>query len=192
MIDQEYISELAIAYLHGPQNKKDKLNDYYQLYEERFEGVHLVSDFWKIAAEIDQILPNIKQTRWRKKSDFYTLFLSFGEKVNKLPLPSDVRKRLSERVLDFGEHIDALLKLDQAEWINTDKEVLKYARGVARAASDRANRVARAEAFSSFVFQDGEVADRQLLLGIPEPVAAPTEKPGGTYFTAIPDTEASG
>lgn len=114
----------------------------------------MVSDFWKITAEIDQILPNIKQTRWRKKSDFYTLFLSFGERVNKLPLPSDVRKKVSERVWDFGEHIDNLLKLEQTEWGDADQEVLKYARGVARAASDRANRVARAEAFSSFVFRD--------------------------------------
>jgi hypothetical protein len=37
MLDHEYLSELAIAYLHGPQNKKDRLDHYYQLYEERFE-----------------------------------------------------------------------------------------------------------------------------------------------------------
>jgi hypothetical protein len=99
----------------------------------------------------------------RKKSDFYTLFLGLAYKINALPFSADVRKEVSSRVLDFGDYIDALLKLDQAEWIDTDKEVLKYARGVARAASDRANRVARAEAFSSFVFRDeGQTGSAQL------------------------------
>ena len=56
-IDQEYISELAIAYLHGPQNKKDKLNDYYQLYEDNFDSRdRMVSEFRKITSEIDQKL----------------------------------------------------------------------------------------------------------------------------------------
>jgi Protein of unknown function DUF262 len=116
MIDQEYISELAIAYLQGPQNKKDKLNDYYQLYEDKFDGIHLVSEFGKITAEIDQIIRNLKQTRWRKKSDFYTLFLSMAEKVDIFPLAADVRRQVSERVLDFGQRVDALLRLDETEW----------------------------------------------------------------------------
>ncbi len=36
MLDVEYISELTIALLNGIQNKKDKLENYYQLYEEDF------------------------------------------------------------------------------------------------------------------------------------------------------------
>src|SRR5262249_15232960 len=52
MIDQEYISELAIAYLHGPQNKKDRLDQYYQTYEQAFERKDdLLSTFSKVTAE---------------------------------------------------------------------------------------------------------------------------------------------
>src|SRR3954451_13806764 len=48
MLDHEYISELSIAYLHGPQNKKDRLDHYYQLYEEAFEEREkLIADFRK-------------------------------------------------------------------------------------------------------------------------------------------------
>jgi hypothetical protein len=164
MIDQEYISELAIAYLHGPQNKKDKLNDYYQLYEDNFDSRdRMVSEFRKITSEIDQILPNLKETRWRKKSDFYTLFLGMAEKVNEFPLSADARNEVSERVLDFGQRVEALLRLEETQWSGSDREAVKYARGVARAASDRSNRVARAEAFSSFVFPGGAIADKQPL-----------------------------
>jgi hypothetical protein len=164
MIDQEYISELAIAYLHGPQNKKDKLNDYYQLYEANFDSRdRMISEFRKITSEIDQVLPDLKQTRWRKKSDFYTLFLGMGEKVNEFPLSADARNQASERVLDFGQRVDALLRLGDTEWDGSEREAVNYARGVARAASDRSNRVARAEAFSSFVFPGGALADKPQL-----------------------------
>ena len=37
MIDVEFISELAIADLHGLQNKKSNLDKYYVLYEREFE-----------------------------------------------------------------------------------------------------------------------------------------------------------
>jgi hypothetical protein len=164
MIDQEYISELAIAYLHGPQNKKDKLNDYYQLYEDSFDSRdRMVSEFRKITSEIEQILPNFKQTRWRKKSDFYTLFLGMAENVNEFPLSADARNEVSGRVFDFGQRVEGLLRLDETQWSGSDREVVKYARGVARAASDRANRVARAEAFSAFVFPGGTTADEKPL-----------------------------
>jgi Protein of unknown function DUF262 len=37
MLDVEFISELAIAILHGPQNKKASLDKYYVIYEKEFE-----------------------------------------------------------------------------------------------------------------------------------------------------------
>ena len=83
MLDHEYISELAIAYLHGPQNKKDRLDHYYQLYEEAFEDrERIISDFRKITGEVQTLLPRLLSTRWRKKSDFYTLFLSLALRVD--------------------------------------------------------------------------------------------------------------
>jgi hypothetical protein len=63
MLDHEYLSELAIAYLHGPQNKKDRLDHYYQLYEERFEDRdRLVKTFRKVTAEIEQLVPKLAGT----------------------------------------------------------------------------------------------------------------------------------
>jgi hypothetical protein len=159
MLDHEYISELAIAYLHGPQNKKDRLDHYYQLYEEAFEDrERIISDFRKITGEVQTLLPRLLSTRWRKKSDFYTLFLSLALRVDEFPWAADRRIEVSRRLMEFGERIDALLRIEEADWVERDQRVLTYARNVARAASDRGNRVARAEAFSGFVLGQPDAA----------------------------------
>jgi hypothetical protein len=153
MLDHEYLSELAIAYLHGPQNKKDRLDHYDQLYEERFEDrERLIKTFRKVTAEIDQLIIRLAGTRWKKKSDFYTLFLALAPMEDEFPWSADRRTEISQRLEDFAARVDSLLRLEEDEWgTQHDENVVAYARNVARAASDRANRVARANAFSCFV-----------------------------------------
>jgi uncharacterized protein with ParB-like and HNH nuclease domain len=152
MLDHEFLSELMIAFLHGRQNKKDKLDHYYQLYEEEFEQEEEVAQkFSRTTAEIAQILPTLRGTRWRKKSDFYTLFLSLVERVDEFPFSSDQREEVGRSILDLGHEVDAVLKLDDEEWGNADKRAVKYARSVT-AASDKASRTARSEALEEFVF----------------------------------------
>jgi hypothetical protein len=139
--------------LHGPQNKKDRLDYYYQLYEERFEDrEHVVKTFRKVTAEIEQLITRLAATRWKKKSDFYTLFLALAPKEGEFPWSADYRAEISGRLEEFGARVDDLLRLVEAEWETQDQNVVAYARNVARAASDRANRVTRADAFSRFVF----------------------------------------
>lgn len=154
MLDHEFISELAIAFLHGSQNKKDKLDYYYQLYEKEFEAKEdLVRAFRAVTGEISQLLPDLVKTRWRKKSDFYTLFLCLAAKASELPFARDVREEVSGRIRALGENVDALARLEEADWVDPNPDVARYARAVARAASDKGNRVARTAAFNSFVFE---------------------------------------
>ncbi|MCE8017706.1 DUF262 domain-containing protein [Halomonas sp. MCCC 1A17488] len=154
MLDHEFLSEMAVAFLHGPQNKKDKLDYYYQLYEREFEAKEdLVRTFRAVTGEISQLLPDLVKTRWRKKSDFYTLYLCLAEKTDDLPFSQDVRERVSGRIRLLGEKVDALARLEEEDWEEPSPDVARYARAVARAASDKGNRVARANAFNSFVFE---------------------------------------
>jgi hypothetical protein len=153
MLDQEFISELAVAYLHGPQNKKDRLDTYYQLYEEQFEDREdLEQTFRKVTSELIRILPKLSGTRWRKKSDFYTLFLEMASRRDSIPADEAEVERIRNSLLEFGSQVDGLLKLEERDWGEQDGRVISYARAVARAASDRANRVGRASALSEFVF----------------------------------------
>jgi uncharacterized protein with ParB-like and HNH nuclease domain len=156
MLDHEYISELAAAYLHGPQNKKDKLDTYYQLYEEAFEAKdELVAAFRSTTSEISRILPNLASTRWKKKSDFYTLFLVMIDKSDRFPFSADQRDNASRRLLEFGNAVTSLSKLDPSEWENPDPLVTDYTRAVGRAASDRGNRETRKTALTSYLFDHG-------------------------------------
>ena len=55
MLDIEYISELAVAVLHGHQNKKETLDDYYLRYEEEFDDQErLTAIFQKVILSIHE------------------------------------------------------------------------------------------------------------------------------------------
>lgn len=157
MIDHEFISELAVAFLHGAQNKKEKLDHYYQLYEERFEDQdRVIATFRSITSEVRQLLPQLSGTRWKKKSDFYTLFLVLAEHASEFPWPAERRRDVAGKIIEFGQRVDALLRLEESEWGDADARAVRYARNVARAATDKANRIARQEAFSEFVLGSAE------------------------------------
>lgn len=86
MLDVEYVSELTIAMLNGLQNKKDKLETYYQIYEDEDpDVVDIKEKFDVILGEILKIIPDINKTRWSKKSDFYSLFLVIANHIDSLP-----------------------------------------------------------------------------------------------------------
>lgn len=147
MLDVEYVSELAIAVLNGIQNKKDKIEAYYQLYEDSFEDVsYLKQIFQTVTLEIGKILPDISKTRWKKKTDFYTLFLVFSAHVDSLPLSKDKRSLAQNRLLVFGEHINEIVRLsDEKDRSPYTEDELLYAKGI-RASTDYSSRKVRHEA----------------------------------------------
>lgn len=143
MLDAEFISELTIALLNGLQNKKRTLEEYYQQYEGKFEARDDVWNlFVKVLGEIDQLLPSISKTRWRKKSDFYTLFLALAKYQAKLPMPSEARERLSAELISLASAVDSLISEAVASEA-VSEDVRKYLRNVERAASDLGARKAR-------------------------------------------------
>lgn len=145
MLDVEFVSELTIALLNGIQNKKDKLEYYYQIYEETDPNVlEIRENFDIILGEILKILPDIQKTRWRKKTDFYSLFLVFGNHIDDLPLDKEGRTCAMDLLIEFGENITKRMKISPDEK-DFSEEVEKYAKGM-RATSDYSSRVYRNEA----------------------------------------------
>ena len=82
-------------------------------------------------AELEAILPDLRKTRWRKKSDFYSLFLTFVGKADALPLSREGRELATELVSNFGKSVDDYLATDKSR----QKRVRSYGDSVARAAS---------------------------------------------------------
>lgn len=90
-------------------------------------------------------MPDLTKTRWRKKSDFYTLYLVFANHVDKLPLSKSGRAKASKKLRDFGNAVDTFISLEKGG----GALVHKYARAVERAASDLSSRMARAQALEA-------------------------------------------
>ncbi len=184
MLDVEYISEMAIGIIHGPQNKKQSLDKWYAIYEKEFEQQKQVEAvFAKAIGELQQVLPTINKTRWRKKSDFYTLFLVLAAHSDALPLSSDRRDLASKKLLEFQEQVDKYLKYIAPRNMPSDgveddglgaepmeevapaalvpgypREVIEYAAAVQRAASDlapRRTRIRQLEAVLTDVWKNG-------------------------------------
>jgi hypothetical protein len=143
MLDIEFISEIAVAHLHGPQNKKDSLDRWYQAYEAKFpqrEGIE--SDFRAVLGELQNVIPAISSSRWKKKSDFYSLCLLLLSQTADFPLPASRRKKLGNGLLEFGTRVSAYLS-DPDGNKKMSPSVRAYAGAVSRAASDLAQRKAR-------------------------------------------------
>jgi len=159
MLDAEFISELSIAILNGHQNKKAKLDYYYEIYEEEFDDSKTLKGIIKkVLGEVTQILPNLAKTRWNKKTDFYTLFLVFSKYYRKLPLPADARQAAQQVLTEFGDNINIFVKADEEAKKDLPKLVKDYGAGI-RASTDLGSRRRRFEALEvalGRVFKTGE------------------------------------
>lgn len=139
MLDVEFISELVVAYLHGLQNKKESLDDWYQTYEREFpQKDHVETIFQIVLGEFLAVIPQLEKTRWRKKSDFYSLFICLSRHAKLMPFSREGRSAIKKRLLDFGTLIDGFIAYPDTPEI--PDQVKKYALAVERAASDLANR----------------------------------------------------
>ena len=144
MLDIEYVSELTVAMIHGLQNKKQKLEEWFQAYEKEFPQRREVQNiFQAVLPEIRAAVPTFAKTRWRKKSDFYTLFIVLAKHAKSLPLSRTGRAALNTKLVKFGQEVDEYIADDTRK---VRKNVRGYAQAVERAASDLGSRRDREEA----------------------------------------------
>jgi hypothetical protein len=152
MLDAEYVSELAIADMNGLQNKKAKIEEYYRIYETDFsDSRKLKKTFNAVLSEIEAILPQIRKTRWRKKSDFYTLFLFLAAAKNLLPMTAGGRRKMRSALLTFGDEVTAHIAGAERslDLVHDSSLVIKYANNVEKAASDLSSRRNRRDAIAA-------------------------------------------
>jgi len=134
MLDIEFVSELAVAVLNGLQNKKKRLEEFYQQYETNFDDAEtLRTIFVRVLGEIEQLLPDIAKTRWRKKSDFYTLFVKLAKHSASLPLSAEARSTAAEVLRTLGGSVDQIIRQGGQP---DDPHVRDNLQNVERAASD--------------------------------------------------------
>jgi hypothetical protein len=164
MLDIEFISELAVAVLNGLQNKKKRLEEFYQQYETKFEDQEkLRSIFIRVLGEIEQLVPNLIKTRWRKKSDFYTLFLKLAQHIGQLPLAADHRTIVAQALSGLASDVDGVIT-EEVVPEGISQNVLDYVKYVERAASDLGPRKERARVLDEVL---------KLVFPVPDQPSAP-------------------
>ena len=99
--------------------------------------------YLQVLGEIAQILPNLAKTRWRKKSDFYTLFVTMSKYSSQLPLAAEKRDLAASKLVSFSAAVDDAMKADRDNNIQIEPRVADYFRYVERAASDLGSRQQR-------------------------------------------------
>jgi hypothetical protein len=149
MEDIEFISELFIGIMAGPQNKKESLDEYYETYERVFsEKAKYAKQFRNTRALISDVFDPSAVQDWSGKSDFYSLFLSFAKHADDA-WTSTQKRKVATVLTEFRRAVDEAKKKDVEDV--RDKTVGKYVQAVTRAASDIDRRKVRITILDSLV-----------------------------------------
>jgi Protein of unknown function DUF262 len=154
MADIEFVSELLIGVLHGPQGGSDTIvDDYYTTYED-FEGEfpeqrRAEALFAEALMLIQRLFPDIKTHRWSNKTDFYSLFVTIAHLTRNLRLRAKI-SRLRRSLINFAKTVEARLA---DENFSAPPEVKQYARAVQRGANDKARRAERHDALMTVIIK---------------------------------------
>ena len=80
MLDLEYISILLTTLIVGIFNRKERLDEFYVMYEDEFEEAnYYIDEFNEILEIIDIVVPDIRKWRWKNKADFFSLYISIAQ-----------------------------------------------------------------------------------------------------------------
>lgn len=144
MSDVEFMSELLIGVLHGPQGGSPKvIDEYYYTYEdcedEFPEQRAAVKLFNETLNTIKAHLPDIKATRWGNKTDFYTLFVTIADLLRNGRFKSS-SKSFKSSLDRFAKQIDVRLANEKAK---VSKDAIGYVRAVEKGANDKKRRADR-------------------------------------------------
>jgi uncharacterized protein DUF262 len=142
MRDVEFISELFIGLVAGPQDKKKTLDDYYENFERSMpDEAKWTARFNATKGLVDSVMGS-EVPAWSGASDFYTLFLLFGALSEKTQLLSDRKKKAIRQALTtFRQRVDTAKRKDNKKQFQAN--IMDYVEAVTRAASDVGRREAR-------------------------------------------------
>ena len=145
MRDIEFVSDLLIGVLHGPQSGNTKtLDDYYAVYEDHEREFPQQREcrrrFTHTLELIQEMLPDIRSTRWSNRTDFYTLFVTTSHLLRTHFLPYDRMESARKQLDEFAGDIT---KFQEDESTSVSEEIISYVDAIRRGSSDRHRRGVR-------------------------------------------------
>jgi hypothetical protein len=153
MADIEMMSDLLIGLIHGPQGGSAKIIDQYyeqyEQYEDEFpEQTRIKRRFGRVLATIQGLFPEIAETRWGNRADFYSLFVVLGTLLQHYKLSTKSENPLAAKLLEFAGEVDERLEQPTAKTSGESKE---YARAIEKGSNDKARRADRQEALVAVI-----------------------------------------
>ena len=148
MRDIEFVSDLLVGVLHGPQSGNPRtLDKYYAMYEDyerEFPGQRECKRRFTLALDlIQEILTDIRSSRWANKTDFYSLFIVTAFLLRENHLPGDKYDRMRQLLGEFSAEIS---RYQQNENTPVSQEVASYVGAMRRGSSDKHRRGVRHQA----------------------------------------------
>jgi hypothetical protein len=153
MKDMEFVSELLFGAMDGPQAGSAKVLDEYYLqleqYSEEFPKQKAVKRIYiRTLNLIKELYPDIRKTRWKNRTDFYSLFVVFAELLHDHVLPSTQHSPLKKKLAIFTANVDERINDETAK---VPKRAAEYARNAIKGVSDRSRRAVRHDALMETV-----------------------------------------
>lgn len=145
MKDIEFISDLLIGVLDGPQAGNARtLDQYYATLEDHdreFPGQRECRRrFYSALDVIQEALGDVRSTRWSNKTDFYTLFVAIAHLLRDHILPHDCIDALSKALGAFAVAVE---QYQQSETAKVTQQVIDYVGAMRRGSSDQHRRGVR-------------------------------------------------
>lgn len=145
MKDVEFISDLLIGVMHGPQGGSAKVIDEYYArfedYEDEFPNQRrIVKRFQNTLATVQQLFPSLVDTRWQNRTDFYTLFVAVAALQLETDLPPKSVPTVRNALQKLAAAVDHRLADESFE---ATADVITYVRAVEKGANDKKRRADR-------------------------------------------------
>lgn len=145
MRDIEFVSDLLIGVIHGPQSgSPTTLDDFYGVYEDYDYEIPRQREakrrFLKSMETIQETIPNLRETRWSNRTDFYSLFVATADLLREHFVPGDGFMKLKEELDRFESQVTEYQSDEDAEVL---EQVESYVEALRRGSSDKNRRGTR-------------------------------------------------
>ena len=103
MLDAEFISEILIAMMHGIDKKdQDSIDAYYRLHDDVFSDQDEIRKRFNHSRQlIEDIIGDLRATRWHNKAEYYSLFLAIAELTKEYQFPTERYQQIRDALWDY-------------------------------------------------------------------------------------------
>lgn len=155
MKDIEFVSELLIGVIDGPQaGKASVIDEYYQRFEDdddEFMGqADVKRRFARTLSLVQRLLPDIKDTRWKNRTDLYSLFVAIAHvlRTRAFSDAEDAIESMRGAICKFADQVDAAIGSSEK---SVSSSVRQYADAHEKGSNDKSRRAARHEAILTVI-----------------------------------------